>query len=106
MDVAGELDRALRAQGIPILGVRIGATADRSTWAIVYDPSATAQNRADGAALLASFDPTAPSVMAADLDAEATQAMSRLAKALCCEMLEQKLGRTLTIADAAAVQAM
>lgn len=66
--VAERFDRALRVAGIPIVGVSIGVDADRSTWRIQYDASATAQHRVDGEALRVTFDPFAQSV----LDAEVT----------------------------------
>lgn len=100
------LDAALRAAGVPIVNVSVGTPADRTTWKVVYDPSATAQQRIDGAALVASFDPTAPSVLANQLDKEAMAAMANVVKALLAEMLETKLGRVLTVADIPALQAM
>jgi hypothetical protein len=54
---AERLDRALKAAGIPIIGVSIGSETDRVTWAIQYAPQATAQHRTDGEALRLSFDP-------------------------------------------------
>lgn len=57
--VSGRLDRALRAAGIPIIGVSVGSEADRTTWLVQYALSATAQHRTDGEALRVSFDPVA-----------------------------------------------
>lgn len=53
---AALLDTALKAAGIPILGVSIG-TDDRATWTIQYDPSATKAQLVQGATLLQTFDP-------------------------------------------------
>ncbi len=75
--VETRLDRALRAAGIPIIGVSVGTEADRSTWVVQYDPSATAQQKSDGAALVATFNPTDPGFAAADLDAEVTRALDQ-----------------------------
>jgi hypothetical protein len=71
MDTATLLDQTLRAQGIPIAGVSIGTLADRATWKVQYDASATAQQKTDGAALVATFDPAAPAVVTAQQDREA-----------------------------------
>jgi len=68
-DVAGMLTRALVARGTPIVGVAIGTPDDRATWRIDYQPSATAQQQADAAAFMATFDPTAPAVIDADTTA-------------------------------------
>jgi hypothetical protein len=64
--VAERLDRALRAAGIPIVGVSVGNDADRTTWRIDFQAAATAQHRTDGEALRLSFDPIAQ----ASIDAE------------------------------------
>lgn len=64
--VAERLDRALRAAAIPILGVSIGDEQNRATWRIDYHPSATAQQRSDGEALRASFDPLAQTTVDAE----------------------------------------
>jgi hypothetical protein len=71
--VAARLTRALKAAGIPIVGVSIGRPGDRSTWRIDYAPEATAAQRTAGEALKASFDPDAVDVLAAEKDAEATR---------------------------------
>lgn len=64
--VAERLDRALRAAAIPILSVSVGSEADRATWAIQYDPSATAQHRTDGEALRQTFDPLSQAAIDAE----------------------------------------
>jgi hypothetical protein len=51
------VERALRDAGIPIDGVRIGDSVDRSTWRAFYSATATAQQRTQGDQLLATLDP-------------------------------------------------
>lgn len=51
------LDRALRDAGVPIDGVSVGNTADRSTWKAFYTAAATPAQRAQGDNLLLTFDP-------------------------------------------------
>lgn len=70
--LASQLDRALRAAGIPIIGVVVGG-ADKSTWIAQYATNATAQQIVQGDALIAAFDPLAPGVIAADLELAATE---------------------------------
>jgi hypothetical protein len=50
------LDAALRAAGVPIIGVTVGAAADRATWVVQFDASATPAQQATAAATLAAFD--------------------------------------------------
>jgi hypothetical protein len=64
--VAERLDRALRAAGIPIVGVSVGNDADRTTWRIDFQAAATAQHRTDGEALRLSFDPLAQTAVDAE----------------------------------------
>lgn len=59
-NVAGLVDRAVRTAGVPILGVSIGNPADRATWSVVFDPSATAGQRTTAATVLASVAIDAP----------------------------------------------
>lgn len=68
--IAGRLDAALRAAGIPIRGVSIGDPDDRATWVIHYAPEATREQIAAGAALLARFDPNAVELVEAEQAAE------------------------------------
>src|SRR4051794_39433706 len=68
------LDRALRDAGIPIDGVG-GDVTDRSTWRAAYQPQATPAQRAQGDALLLTFDAQDPTTVAeikADLAASGT----------------------------------
>lgn len=53
MNAFGRLQVALQAAGIPILGVR---GTDQSDATIDYDPTATAQDRVNGTAILAAHD--------------------------------------------------
>lgn len=58
------VDRALRDAAIPIDGVSVGDPTDRSTWKAFYQASATAQQRAQGDALLLTIDPQDPAILA------------------------------------------
>lgn len=57
----------------PIAGVRIGDWANKATWGIDFDSSATAQQKTDAQTALTNFDPLAPtrlSVFASDAGAQ------------------------------------
>ena len=71
--IAARLDAALKAAGIPVLGVSIGDPANRATWRLDYAPNATAQQRTDGEALRLAFDPFSQAVLDAELDVLATR---------------------------------
>lgn len=55
----------------PIDGVSVGRAEDRSTWRIDFATGATAEQRASAQAVLAAFDPAAPT--ADDVRAEASR---------------------------------
>jgi hypothetical protein len=57
IDLSHLLDRALRAQNIPIEGVSVGRRDDRATWTVQYQPTATADQRLQGQQILATLDP-------------------------------------------------
>jgi hypothetical protein len=58
MILASELDEALRAAGIPIIGVAIG-NGDRSKWRVDFAANATQAQKDAAAALVAAFvEPT------------------------------------------------
>jgi hypothetical protein len=58
MILASELDEALRAAGIPIIGVAL-VNGDRSKWRVDCDASATQAQKAAAATLIAAFvEPT------------------------------------------------
>lgn len=108
-EAAALVDAALRAAGVPILGVSIGTPTNRATWSVQFDPSATAAHKAQAASVLASVvvDPADPVVIAAQLDRDAQSAASQVvAKALLAVQLEGRLGRPLTLGDLAALQAL
>ena len=93
--LAGRLDRAIRAAGVPIVGVSIGDATDRRTWRV--SPSSL-----QGAAqpTIDAFDPEAASLLAAELDAEAQQtALPRPMRAWMLFYLRDKLGRNPTLAE-------
>ena len=50
--VAVLVDQAIRAAGIPIVGVSIGDEADRATWAVRFHPDATAPQQTQAASIL------------------------------------------------------
>lgn len=56
---SGQLRRLFRRRGIPVADVKT-PTDDPQSWTVVYAPEATAQQRADGAALLASLTKQTP----------------------------------------------
>ena len=64
MDLAAAFHRAVAAAGVPLVGVSIGLPNDRRTWRIHYAANATAQHVATGEALILSFDPADPVVVA------------------------------------------
>jgi hypothetical protein len=106
-DLAALLDQTLRAAGIPIVGVSIGVVNDRATWQVQYDAAATDAQKTQGESIRATFDATAPAVTSAQLDRDATNAAAETKiKADCALMLDVKLNRRLTAADAPTVQAM
>lgn len=106
-DVATLLDQTLRAAGVPIVGVSIGVVNDRATWRVQYDPSANDAQQAQGESIRATFDATAPAVTSAQLDRDAASAIgAKVIEALCALMLDVKLNRRLTAADAPTVRAM
>lgn len=55
LGLAAVLDQAVRAVA-PIVGVTVGNENDRSTWSVQFDPSATPEQRAAAANVLATFD--------------------------------------------------
>ena len=58
MIYAAELDEALRAAGIPIIGVSINGN-DRTTWRVDFAPSATQAHRDAAVAVIVAFlEPT------------------------------------------------
>jgi hypothetical protein len=66
MTIAALLDQQLRAAGIPILSVSVGTEADRATWTVQFDPSATAAQRTQAATLVANAVVDASAQTAAD----------------------------------------
>jgi hypothetical protein len=65
------LDRALKAQGIPIDGVSFGTLDDPSTWTVHYRPEATKEQRETAEHALQAFDLTTVATVAAEADADA-----------------------------------
>lgn len=55
-NITGALHAAVAAVA-PIVGVSIGVVTDRATWRIEYTDDATAEQIAEGDAVLAAFDP-------------------------------------------------
>lgn len=98
MTLAEGLTRALIRQGIPVVGVSIGRDTDRSTWVITYGDAATAQQRADGDALKATYTLEADTALADD-DASRAFDDQRMVKALA-RWTAQKLGVPIATAKA------
>ena len=85
-NVAGWVANAIRAAGVPIVGVSIGDATDRTTWKV--QPSSlqsAAQPTID------SFDPDDPAYEQAELDAAVTHALDgeRLSSAIVWVILKQ-----------------
>lgn len=57
--LAADLDRALKAVGLPIDGVSIGRRDDRATWLIQWRGSPTDRQIAESVRILSTFDPAA-----------------------------------------------
>lgn len=64
--IAALLDQALRAAGIPIVGVSVGTDADRLSWNVQFDPSATPAHRTQAATILATLATDASALHAQD----------------------------------------
>jgi hypothetical protein len=89
--IAAIVDHALKAAGIPILGVSLGTLSDRSTWQVQFDPAATPTQQAQAATILASvaIDATAQTVQAR-LEAQAQMdAIPIYVKAIVLTMTDQ-----------------
>ena len=91
--LAEQLDSALRAANVPILGVAIGRETDRGSWRVDYAPEATGEQRMTGAGVLASFTPTDPAVAQRTLAAEAQQVFTKPVQAFALAYLRDKLNR-------------
>lgn len=59
MIVTAALDKALRAAGVPIDGVRVGRANDKTTWLVWFTPTATPAHKAAAQAVVDAFDPVA-----------------------------------------------
>lgn len=92
------LDKALRRAGIPILGVSIGVEADRATWAVHYTDSATAQQKTDGAAIVAAYQLAADTALVDELAAQQIDGLKAIKAAVICA-LWGRLGRQPTGAE-------
>lgn len=81
--LAAGLARACERAGIPIVGVSIGSASDRATWTVWFKPNATAQQKADAKALVASYDASTDNALRAELvDTELSfKALASLARA-------------------------
>lgn len=55
--IAGDIDKALRAAGVPIVGVSVGRATDKATWRVDFAADATSAQRAAAQAVLDAFDP-------------------------------------------------
>jgi hypothetical protein len=72
MTIASDLYDKISAVA-PIFGVSIGQNNDPSTWRVDFDPSATDAQRLAANAVVAAFDPSAPTV--GDVHAESSRRM-------------------------------
>lgn len=55
--VATAMDRLLRANSLPILGIVIGTSTDKATWLVQWAVTPTVQQIAQAASLITTFDP-------------------------------------------------
>lgn len=56
MDTAQLLEVALRAAGVPILGVQLVDLTDRSTWSVRFAPGATSDQKSLATTIIQRFD--------------------------------------------------
>ena len=87
-NLAGSLDRAIRAAGVAILGVSVGDPANKATWK-VQPPSLQAQAQPT----IDAFDPIDPATVTADVTAQ-SQLTSRQKDILttCALIVRRRLG--------------
>jgi hypothetical protein len=81
MTIAEALDRALRRANIPIVGVKVGDESNRATWIVLYTDNASPADRANGAAIVASYDPATDAALK-DEDADARIDADKALKAI------------------------
>lgn len=74
---AGRVHDALKAAGVPIVGVSIGRDDDKATWRIAFDPAVTDAQRATAAAIVAAIDLSTPMVPHEISRFQATEALRR-----------------------------
>ena len=88
--IVGRLDRAIKAEGIPIDGVS-APTTKRPTWRVDFKPSATPAQRDRAMQIVASFNPNDPAYEQADLTTQVTAALDdeRLSSAIVWTILKQ-----------------
>ena|SRR3990167_5741648 len=72
---ASDVDDALRAAAIPILGVSVPSD-DKATWVVTFAPGATPAQRDQAVAVIAAFTPFTPATL---LDRFAEQRISEKA---------------------------
>ena len=86
MNIAAQLDQAIKAAGVPIVGVSLGRLEDKPTWR-VHPPELQAQAQP----IIDAFDPDDPAHEQAELEAQATDALDRerLTSAVVWTILKQ-----------------
>jgi hypothetical protein len=89
--IAGVVDAALRAAGVPIQGVSIGDPANRATWIAQFDPAATAAQRTTAATVLSTVAVDAAAQAAQDARDAQTQidALGPFYKAIVLTLLDE-----------------
>lgn len=70
LQVATQLDQALRAAGLPLVGVSLGRLADKTTWRVDLEPTATDLQQRQASQLVAAFVPLPPAEDPRPLTAE------------------------------------
>ena len=91
MNVPILVDTALRAAGVPFVGVSFGSLTDRATWAVTFQSGATPAHVAAAATVLATVAIDAPAQAAQDQrDAQGQiDALPLWAKALALALLDE-----------------
>lgn len=69
MPLASQLDRTLRAAGLPVIGVSLGTETDKATWRVDLAKDATKAQYTQAAGIVANFAPVDEEVFAVTIDA-------------------------------------
>jgi hypothetical protein len=89
--IAAVVEVAVKAAGVPILGVSIGDPGNRTTWRVDFDPSATAAHKATAATVVSTVAVDSAALAAQDeKDAQAQVDLMRIdLKAVVLTLLDE-----------------